>query len=162
MASAVIGQAVKVSGPCDAERVPGRNLHEAAELPPTDVRSPGSDRTAPANVPTPPGWRSSCPDRDCADLAATLAHELAHAVAHDAAAPLPRDVRAAIAASVAGIACQRFGLDPSLRSTHDVAGWLDDPDAFKLGMAAIHAAAASLIDAIDSAIVPADSLSLAA
>ena len=39
----------------------------------------------------------------------------------------------------------------ALRSVDDVAGWLDDPAAFRVGMPAIHDDAASLIDAIELA-----------
>lgn len=38
--------------------------------------------------------------------------------------------------------CSRCRLDLSLRSAAYVAGWLDDPDAVKTGMAAIHDGAA--------------------
>ncbi|MCD6031965.1 MAG: hypothetical protein K0S78_4147, partial [Thermomicrobiales bacterium] len=83
------------------------------------------------------------------DMAATLAHELAHAVTHDACSGMPRDVREFVAASVAYAGCSQFGLDLSLRSVDDDAGWLDDQEAFRVGMAAIHDAAASRIDAIE-------------
>jgi len=84
-------------------------------------------------------------------MAATLAHELAHAVTHEACAGMSRDIREVVAESVAYAVCSRFGLDLSLRSVDDVAGWLNDPRAFRLGMAAIHDGAASLIDTIEAA-----------
>ena len=95
-------------------------------------------------------------------MAATLAHELAHAVTHDAAAEMTRDVREVVAESVAYAVCSRFGLDLSLRSVDYVAGWLDDPEAFRVGMAAIHDGAASLIDAIEAAMTDASEPELAA
>ena len=42
---------------------------------------------------------------------------------------------------------------PEIRSVEYVAGWLDDPEAFRTGMAAIRDSAASLIDAIEAAVV---------
>jgi hypothetical protein len=81
------------------------------------------------------GFRSG---RDRADMAVTLAHELAHAVTHDTCAGMPRDVREVVAESVAYAVCSRFGLDLSLRSVDDVADWLDDSEAFRVGMAANH------------------------
>src|SRR5688572_16032983 len=48
---------------------------------------------------------------------------------HDACAGMPRDVCDVVAESVAYAVCSRFGLDLSLRSVDDVAGWLDDPEA---------------------------------
>ena len=52
-------------------------------------------------------------------------------------------------------ASARFGLDLSLRSVDYIAGWGHpqghDPEAFGVGMAAIHDGAASLIDAIEAA-----------
>ena len=95
-------------------------------------------------------------------MAATLAHELAHAVTHDACAGMPRDVCEVVAESVAYAVSSRFGLDLSLRSVDYVAGWLDDPEAFRVGMAAIHDGAAALIDAIEAAITGASDLELAA
>jgi hypothetical protein len=95
-------------------------------------------------------------------MTAPLAHEFAHAVTHEACAGLTRDVCAVVAESVAYAVCSRFGLDLSLRSVGYVAGWLDDPAAFRLGMAAIHDGAASLIDAIDAAMIDAGELELAA
>lgn len=86
-----------------------------------------------------------------ADMAATLAHEIAHALTYDAAAGMAREVHELIAESVAYIVCSQFGLDLSLRSADYVAHWLDDPAAFRAGMAIIHDAAASLIDAITPA-----------
>ncbi|MCC6421432.1 MAG: hypothetical protein IT429_24710, partial [Gemmataceae bacterium] len=56
----------------------------------------------------------------------------------------------------------RFGLDLALRSTTYVASWLNDPKALRTGMTAIHDAAASLIDAIEGALAPPDTLDLAA
>jgi hypothetical protein len=79
----------------------------------------------------------------------SLAHELAHAVTHDACTWMSWAVREVVAESVAYAVCSRFGLDLSLRSVDYVAGWLDDSEAFRLGMAAIHDGAASLIDAIE-------------
>ena len=102
------------------------------------------------------------PDRERADMAATLAHELAHAVTHNAAAELTRDVREVIAESVAYAVCSRFGLDLTLRSVDYVAGWMDDPEAFRIGMAAIHDGAASLIDAIADAMTDDGEFNLAA
>jgi hypothetical protein len=102
------------------------------------------------------------PDRARADMAATLAHELAHAVTHAACAEMPRDVREVVAESVAYAVCSRFGLDMTLRSVDYVAGWLDDPEAFRMGMVAIHDGTASLIDAIDAAMSDAGELELAA
>jgi antirestriction protein ArdC len=97
-----------------------------------------------------------------ADMAATLAHEIAHAVTHEPAAGMARDVHELIAESVAYVVCSQFGLDLSLRSTDYVAGWIDDPAAFRAGMAVIHHAAASLIDAVTSALVASAPLTLAA
>jgi hypothetical protein len=95
-------------------------------------------------------------------MTATLAHELAHAVTHDATAGMPRDVREVVAESVAYAAWSRFGLHLSLRSFDDVADWLDDPAAFRIGMAAIHGGAASLIDAIEAAMTEAGEHEIAA
>src|SRR5687767_11507882 len=95
-------------------------------------------------------------------MAATIAHELAHAVTHDACAGMPRDVCEVVAKSVASTVCSRFGLDLSLRSVDYVAGWLDDPEAFRTGMAAIHDSAASLIGAIEAAMTDAGEFDLAA
>jgi hypothetical protein len=99
-------------------------------------------------------------------MAATLAHVLAHAVTHDACARMPRDVCDVVAESVASAVCSRFGLDTSLRSVDDVAGWWHpqghDPAPFRVGMAAIHDGAASLIDAIEAAMTDAGALQLAA
>jgi hypothetical protein len=96
-------------------------------------------------------------------MAASLAHELAHAVTHDACAGMTRDVCEVVAESVAYAVCSRFGLDLSLRSVDYVAGWLDDPEAFRVGiMAAIHDGAAALIDAIEAAMTGPDELELAA
>jgi len=75
---------------------------------------------------------------------------------------MPRDVREVVAESVAYAVCSRFGLDLSLRSVDYVAGWLNDPRAFRVGMAAIHDGAASLIDAIDAAMTDASEFELAA
>jgi antirestriction protein ArdC len=102
------------------------------------------------------------PDRDRADMAATLAHELAHAVTYEACATMPRDVREVVAESVACAVCSRFGLDMTLRSAHYVADWLHDPDGFKVGMAAIHDGAASLIDAIETLLFDTDEVDVAA
>jgi hypothetical protein len=105
-------------------------------------------------------------DHARADMAATLAHELAHAVTHDACAGMPRDVSEVVAESVASAVCSRLGLDLSLRSVDYVAGWGHpqghDPEAFRIGMAAIHDGAASLIDAIEATVTDAGELVLAA
>ena len=85
-----------------------------------------------------------------------------YTVMHDASAQMPRDVRKVVAESVASAVCSRFGLDLSLRSVDYVAGWLDDPEAFRVGMAAIHDGAASLIDAIEAATTDAGELELIA
>jgi hypothetical protein len=99
-------------------------------------------------------------------MAATLAHELAHAVTQDAMTSQPRGDHFADAKSVPYAVCSRFGLDLSLRSADDVTGWGHpqghDPEAFRVGMAAIHDGAASLIDAIESAMADAGELELAA
>jgi hypothetical protein len=99
-------------------------------------------------------------------MAATLAHELAHAVTRDAMTSQPRGVREVVARSVAHAVCSRFGLDLSLRSVDDVVSWGHpqghDPEAFRVGMAAIHDGAASLIDAIEAAITDAGKLEPAA
>ena len=62
--------------------------------------------------------------------------------------------------------CSRFGLDLLLRSVDDVAGWGHpqgyDPEAFRVGMAAIHDGAASLFDTIAAAMTDAGELELAA
>jgi hypothetical protein len=79
-----------------------------------------------------------------------------------AATAMPRDVSEVIAESVASAVCSRFGLDLSLRSVDYVAGWLDDPEAFRVDMAAIHDGAASLIDAIEAAVTDTGELELAA
>jgi hypothetical protein len=102
------------------------------------------------------------PDRARADMAAPLAHELAHAVTYEACTEVPRDVCEVVAESVAYAVCSRFGLDLSLRSVDYVAGWIEDPEAFRLGMAAIHDGAAGLIDAIEAAVSDAGALELAA
>jgi len=102
------------------------------------------------------------PDRARADMAATLAHELAHTVTHDACVGMPRDVCEVVAESVAYAVCSRFGLDLSLRSVDHVAGWLDDPEAFCLGMTAIHDGAAVLTDAIETSMTDSGKLELAA
>ncbi|MCC2628250.1 MAG: hypothetical protein K0S14_1900 [Thermomicrobiales bacterium] len=75
---------------------------------------------------------------------------------------MPRDVCDVVAESVAYAVCFRFGLDLSLRSVDGVAGWLDDQEAFRTGMAAIHDSAASLIDAIEAAMTDASEVELAA
>jgi hypothetical protein len=50
----------------------------------------------------------------------------------------------------------------TLRSAHYAASWLEDPAAFRRGMAAIHDGAASLIDAIEEHLLAADEVDLAA
>jgi antirestriction protein ArdC len=102
------------------------------------------------------------PDRPLADMTATLAHELAHAVTAEATAGSNRGTCEVIAESVAYAVCTRFGLDLELRSAHYVATWLDDAETFRAGMAAIHAAAASLIDALEAELTAPDVLPLAA
>jgi hypothetical protein len=87
-------------------------------------------------------------------------------VTQGACAGMPREVREVVAESVASAVCSRFGLDLSLRSVDYVAGWGHpqghDPEAFRVGMAAIHDGAASLIDAIDAAMTDASEFELAA
>jgi hypothetical protein len=87
-------------------------------------------------------------------------------VTQGACAGMPREVREVVAESVASAVCSRFGLDLSLRSVDYVAGWGHpqghDPEAFRVGMAAIHDGAASLIDAIDAAMTAASVFELAA
>jgi hypothetical protein len=83
-------------------------------------------------------------------------------VTPEAYAGMPREVREVVAESVAYAVCSRFGLDLSLRSVDYVAGWLDDPEAFRVDMAAIHDGAASLIDAIEAAVTDTGELELAA
>jgi hypothetical protein len=83
-------------------------------------------------------------------------------VTHDACVEKPRDVCEVVAESVAYAVCSRFGLDLSLRSVDYVAGWLDDPEAFRVGIAAIHEGAASLIDAIEAAMTGAGEIPFAA
>jgi hypothetical protein len=75
---------------------------------------------------------------------------------------MTRDVCEVVAESVAYAVCSRFGLDLSLHSVDYVAGWLDDPEAFRVGMAAIDDGAAALIDAIEGAMPGADEVDLAA
>ena len=102
------------------------------------------------------------PGRALADMTATLAHELAHAITHEATVGLSRDVQEVVAESVAYAVCSRFGLDLALRSAHYVATWLDDPEAFRVGMAAIHDGAAALIDVAESALSDRDVMPIAA
>lgn len=102
------------------------------------------------------------PGRTLADMAATLAHELAHAITAEATASMTREVQEVVAESVAYAVCSRFGLDLDLRSAHYVATWLDDPDAFRVGMSAIHGAAAALIDVAETSLSATDTLVLAA
>jgi hypothetical protein len=79
---------------------------------------------------------------------------------------MPRDVCDVVAESVTYAVCSRFGLDLSLRSVDDVAGWEHpqghDPEAFRMGMAAIHDGAAALIDAIEGAMEDTGELDLLA
>ena len=89
-------------------------------------------------------------------MTVTLAHELAHALTHEATRAMSRGGREVVAESIAYAVCSLAGLDLELRSVDYVAGWLDDPDAFKAGMAAIHASASSLISAIEPALLVAD------
>jgi hypothetical protein len=99
-------------------------------------------------------------------MAATLAHELAHAVTRDAMTSQPRGVREMVAESLAYAVCSGFGVDLSLRSVDNIAGWGHpqghDPEAFRVGMAAIHDGAAALIDAIEAAMTDTAELELAA
>ena len=81
---------------------------------------------------------------------------------HDASPQITRDVCEVVPESVASAVCSRFGLDLSLRSVDYVAGWLDDPEAFRVGMAAIHDGASSVIDAIEAAMTDAGELELIA
>jgi hypothetical protein len=67
-----------------------------------------------------------------------------------------------VAESIAYAVCSLAGLEIELCSVDYVAGWLDDPDAFKAAMAAIHAGAASLIAAIEPTLYDFDRLPLAA
>jgi hypothetical protein len=83
-------------------------------------------------------------------------------VTHDACVEKPLDFYEVVAESVAYAVCSRFGLDLSLRSVDYVAGWLDDPEAFRVGIAAIHEGAASLIDAIEAAMTGAGEIPFAA
>ena len=94
-----------------------------------------------------------------ADMAPTLVHELAHAVT-DAA--MDRTGRQVVAGSVVPAVCSRLGLDMALRSVDYVALWLDDSEAFRAGMAAIHHGASALIDAIKWAMLEIDEFQLAA
>jgi hypothetical protein len=81
-------------------------------------------------------------------------------------AGMPRNVREVVTESIASAVCSRFGLDLTLRSVDDVAGWGHpqghDPEAFRVGMAAIRDGAASTIDTIEAAITDAGELELAA
>lgn len=65
---------------------------------------------------------------------------------------MTREVQELIAESVASIVCSQVGVDLSLRSADYVAHWIDDPAAIRAGMAVIHDAAASLIDAVAPAL----------
>lgn len=67
-----------------------------------------------------------------------------------------------VAESIAYAVCSLAGLDLELRSVDDIAAWLDDPDAFKGGMATMHIGAASLITTIPPALFERASLFLAA
>ena len=79
---------------------------------------------------------------------------------------MARDVREVVAESVAYAVCSRIDLGMSLRSADYVAGWGHpqghDPEAFRVGMAAIHDGAASLIDAIEAAMTDTAAHDLAA
>jgi antirestriction protein ArdC len=125
-----------------------------------DADAPGADIFGYYHPTTRQIW--VLPDRALADMTATLAHELAHAITHQATEGMSRAVREVVAESVAYAVCSRFGLDLELRSAHYVATWLDDPEAFRVGMAAIHDGAAALIDIIESALSDTDALQLAA
>jgi hypothetical protein len=87
-------------------------------------------------------------------------------VTHDTCGAIPQNVCEVVAESVAYAVCSRFGLDLSLRSVDYVAGWGHpqghDPEAFRIGMAAIHDGAASLIDAIEATVTDAGEHELAA
>jgi hypothetical protein len=67
----------------------------------------------------------------------------------------PRAVHKLVAESVVYVVCSQGGLDLSLRSTDDVAQWIDDPAAFHAGMAVTRDAAASLIDGVAPAVTAA-------
>jgi hypothetical protein len=79
-----------------------------------------------------------------------------------ATAAMRQELREALAESVAYAVGSRFGLDLALRSTTYVASRLNDPEAFRTGMAAIHDAATALIDAIEEALALGTALDLAA
>ena len=81
---------------------------------------------------------------------------------YDACPAMPKDLREVVAESVAYAVCSRFGLDMTLRCGDYIAGWLDDSEAFRVGMAAIHDGASSLIDAIETPMTGPDELVLAA
>ncbi|MFN8663195.1 MAG: hypothetical protein U0075_15005 [Thermomicrobiales bacterium] len=53
-------------------------------------------------------------------------------------------------------------MDLALRSADYVARWIDDPAAFRAGMAVIHEAAASLIDVVAPALTANTPLEVAA
>ena len=74
---------------------------------------------------------------------------------------MTRDVYEVVAELVAYAVCSRFGFDMALRSVDDVAGW-GHPQAFRVGIAAIHDGPALLIDAIEAAMTDAGELDLAA
>jgi hypothetical protein len=59
-------------------------------------------------------------------------------VTHDACAELARDHRDVGAESVAYAVGSQFGLGMALRSAHDVASWLDEPETFKTTMTVIY------------------------
>jgi hypothetical protein len=60
------------------------------------------------------------------------------------------------------IVCRRFGVYTELRSTDDIAQWIDDLAAFRAAMADIHDAAASLVGAVTPAFTTGAPLGLAA
>lgn len=71
---------------------------------------------------------------------------------HEPTAALRREVREVVAEPVASAVGSRVGLDLALRSTTYVASWLDDPEALRADMGAIHGDTASLIDAVEDAL----------
>ena len=95
-------------------------------------------------------------DRDNIQAGDSWTHELAHALTHESTRSLSRGGREVVAESIAYAVCSLSGLEMELRSVDYVAGWLDDPDAFKAGMAAIHHGASSLISAVEPALLVAD------
>jgi hypothetical protein len=75
---------------------------------------------------------------------------------------MARAMHELIAESVASIGCSQFGLNLSMRFTDCVTHWIDDPVAFRAGMAVFHDAAASLINAVALVLAVITPLDLAA